>query len=192
MKWRKGRSGRIYTVPQYWGRCGRYHHHHYHLRPIKPEAAASDVSGVPLNALLRVSLQHAHLSRLLPRGAPLGERGRRGSCAAPPRASLQRPPVVAGQSRSLLACTALGACPSRSSSPAVFNPLTVSLAPPAGIFGFARLASLLYSLSCPALAGSSRPSSSPPPLRLTRTRARRLHAQASTGEQASAEGELNR
>ena len=153
---------------------------------VWPEAEARDVPEAPMSALLRPP--RAPFVRALTRRTAAWTRPPGSRAAPPPRVS-PAPPSGGRLGRAPPRSQRTCAGPFRSSSPAVFNPLTVGLARRAGISCFASLASLLSPLP-PAL---------PPPhllprsrrffhslllflLTLTRIRAGRLHAQLSTRE----------
>ena len=154
--------------------------------PRLARGSASDVSGVPWSALFRVCSPAAHGGWTLPP---------RFRAAPPPRV----PPAPPSGDRlgTVTHCShRTCACPSRSNSPAIFNPLTV--VSPAGWHlllcqscASAPSSPTCSPFPCPALSSSSPSSyySSSTP-RLTRTRAKRLHAQPSTRGTAPAGRQL--
>ena len=155
--------------------------------PHLARGSASDVPGVPWSALFRVCSQAAH-------GGWTRSPGFRAS--PPPR--VPPAPPSGGRLGTVTHCShRTGACPSCSNSPAIFNPLTV-VSPSAGwhLLLCQSCASAPSSPTCspfpyPALSSSSPSSyySSSTP-RLTRTRAKRLHAQPSTRGTAPAGRQL--
>lgn len=150
---------------------------------VWPEAEASDVPGVPWSALFRVCSHAAHGGWTRPPGLR----------AAPPARAAQWRRLGTVTQSSHLTC----ACPSRSNSPAIFNPLTV-VSPSAGWLLLlcqscaSSPSSRTYApFPCPALASSSPSSySSAGSPRLSRPRAKRLHAQPSTRGTARAGRQL--
>ena len=120
---------------------------------VWPEAEARDVPEAPMSALLRPP--RAPFVRALTRRTAAWTRPPGSRAAPPPRVS-PAPPSGGRLGRAPPRSQRTCAGPFRSSSPAVFNPLTVGLARRAGISCFASLASLLSPLP-PALPP-------PPPL----------------------------